>query len=306
MKFPSGLRYAGRIVFVFVSLLMLLSLAWPGVALASSQNDHAGCANSYQVQKGDTLSEIAVCHGVDAHALASANGIDNPDHIYVGQRLCIPDANQNSYGDQNGSGPNQGYYNRSSKDSWGNPVNYPDGQGSQANNQDHSGKNSYGQGNQSMGDPYGNSYGPQANNQDHSGKNSYDQGNQSMGNSHGNSYGPQANNQDHSGKNSYGQGNQSMGDSYGNSYGPQPKGQDKSGKNSYDSVCQSSGDGYGAQDGVFYLSTRDRWGNPIECPIGNGGGPNSDSHGSSSMGNPGMGNSGMNHNQGNGPYNSQR
>ncbi len=47
------------------------------------------CATVYHVQRGDTLSKIAHRYGVDAHALARANGIINPNVIYRGQRLCI-------------------------------------------------------------------------------------------------------------------------------------------------------------------------------------------------------------------------
>lgn len=46
----------------------------------------------YVVQPGDTLSGIAVRHGVSPAALAQANGITNADLVYVGQRLTIPGA----------------------------------------------------------------------------------------------------------------------------------------------------------------------------------------------------------------------
>ncbi|NLE43588.1 MAG: LysM peptidoglycan-binding domain-containing protein [Chloroflexi bacterium] len=44
----------------------------------------------YVVQRGDTLSAIALRHGVSVWTLASANGISNASLIYVGQRLQIP------------------------------------------------------------------------------------------------------------------------------------------------------------------------------------------------------------------------
>jgi len=47
-----------------------------------------GCV--YVVQFGDTLGGIALRHGTSASALASANGIANPNRIYVGQRLSVP------------------------------------------------------------------------------------------------------------------------------------------------------------------------------------------------------------------------
>lgn len=45
----------------------------------------------YQVQSGDTLSEIAQRFGVRSGDIASANGIRGQDHILVGQYLTIPD-----------------------------------------------------------------------------------------------------------------------------------------------------------------------------------------------------------------------
>ncbi len=45
---------------------------------------------TYTVQRGDTLSAIALRYGVSMWALAQANGISNPSFIYVGQVLRIP------------------------------------------------------------------------------------------------------------------------------------------------------------------------------------------------------------------------
>lgn len=42
------------------------------------------------VQPGDTLSGIAVRYGTTVQALMAANGLSNPDFIYVGQRLRLP------------------------------------------------------------------------------------------------------------------------------------------------------------------------------------------------------------------------
>ena len=44
----------------------------------------------YVVQPGDTLAEIASRFGVDMNVLAEVNGIQNIDHIEVGQELLIP------------------------------------------------------------------------------------------------------------------------------------------------------------------------------------------------------------------------
>jgi len=45
---------------------------------------------TYTVRRGDTLSAIALRHGVSMWALARANSIRNPSFIYVGQGLRIP------------------------------------------------------------------------------------------------------------------------------------------------------------------------------------------------------------------------
>ena len=44
----------------------------------------------YIVQPGDTLSDIAEAYGVTVSALVQANGLTNPDYIYIGQELVVP------------------------------------------------------------------------------------------------------------------------------------------------------------------------------------------------------------------------
>lgn len=44
----------------------------------------------YVVRYGDTLSGIAASHGTTAQAIASANGISNPNWIFAGSTLVIP------------------------------------------------------------------------------------------------------------------------------------------------------------------------------------------------------------------------
>jgi LysM repeat protein len=48
-------------------------------------------ARTHTVAEGDTLSAIADSYGVTLEELASANGISNPDFIYVGQQLSVGD-----------------------------------------------------------------------------------------------------------------------------------------------------------------------------------------------------------------------
>ena len=45
---------------------------------------------THVVQQGETLASIALYHGVTISALARANGLRNPNLIYVGQRLSVP------------------------------------------------------------------------------------------------------------------------------------------------------------------------------------------------------------------------
>lgn len=49
-----------------------------------------GCATYHYVHHGETLFRIAKRHGVSTYALAHANGLYDPNHIYAGQKLCIP------------------------------------------------------------------------------------------------------------------------------------------------------------------------------------------------------------------------
>ncbi|MEZ4622510.1 MAG: LysM peptidoglycan-binding domain-containing protein [Caldilineaceae bacterium] len=43
------------------------------------------------MKPGETLSQLARYYGVTVSALMNANGLTNPNYIYVGQRLYIPD-----------------------------------------------------------------------------------------------------------------------------------------------------------------------------------------------------------------------
>ena len=74
---------------LLLSLLALpLSAVLPAGAGAAAAPDFQ--TGVYVVQRGDTLSNIAVRLGVSQTALAQANGIGNPNFIYVGQRLIVP------------------------------------------------------------------------------------------------------------------------------------------------------------------------------------------------------------------------
>lgn len=48
------------------------------------------CSTVYIVRAGDTLLRIAARYGTTVRAIMNANGLVNPNYIYVGQRLVIP------------------------------------------------------------------------------------------------------------------------------------------------------------------------------------------------------------------------
>ena len=50
----------------------------------------AGAHETYRVQRGDTLLDVASHLGVDPGALAAANGISDPNLILTGQTLVVP------------------------------------------------------------------------------------------------------------------------------------------------------------------------------------------------------------------------
>ena len=71
-----------------------------------------GCVMYHRVRHGDTLSFIAKWYGVNLHALAELNDIDNASLILVGQKICIPSAYKGvsrSYGHDDDYGHGGGY-----------------------------------------------------------------------------------------------------------------------------------------------------------------------------------------------------
>ena len=57
----------------------------------SGSNDGNGGGTRYIIQTGDTLGRIARRFGVDLTVLARVNSIVNPNLIYAGQAISIPD-----------------------------------------------------------------------------------------------------------------------------------------------------------------------------------------------------------------------
>ncbi len=59
-------------------------------ATAPSTGSGSAPRKIHIVQRGETLQSIAVRYGVTVQELIAANGIRNPNRIYVGQKLIIP------------------------------------------------------------------------------------------------------------------------------------------------------------------------------------------------------------------------
>jgi lipoprotein-anchoring transpeptidase ErfK/SrfK len=64
-------------------------LAIPGASGGASTGGATASGGVHVVRPGENLSSIAARYGTSVAALARANGIANPNHIFVGQRLTI-------------------------------------------------------------------------------------------------------------------------------------------------------------------------------------------------------------------------
>jgi LysM repeat protein len=69
-----------------LAVVMLTVLLLPNAASAAPSKGNI----IHVVQRGEMLSTIARRYGINMWTLARANGITNPNRIYVGQRLVIP------------------------------------------------------------------------------------------------------------------------------------------------------------------------------------------------------------------------
>lgn len=57
---------------------------------SGSGGSSASAGGTYKVKSGDTLGEIAAAHNTTVKALATLNGINNPDKISAGRELKLP------------------------------------------------------------------------------------------------------------------------------------------------------------------------------------------------------------------------
>ncbi len=73
-----------RLILVACVLTLLLASFAPAFA------QYSGGQTIHIVERGETLGSIAAMYGVSVQALASANGIWNPNIVWAGMRLVIP------------------------------------------------------------------------------------------------------------------------------------------------------------------------------------------------------------------------
>jgi LysM repeat protein len=89
-RFSQTLKFLGMLVLVIVLLGVSNAVFAPRAAAAAPDAAPLADGGIYVVRTGDTLNSIAARFGVSSGALARANGISNPNLIYVGQRLAVP------------------------------------------------------------------------------------------------------------------------------------------------------------------------------------------------------------------------
>lgn len=80
---------------VILALMLFVSLLAPVTAFAAPALHNDGnteWVQVYTVQRGDTLAGIAWSFGLSEEDLLEANSLRNPNLIYVGQQLIIPEA----------------------------------------------------------------------------------------------------------------------------------------------------------------------------------------------------------------------
>ena len=74
----------------FSSMLVVVALLFGALAGTASAAPSQSCVSYHVVQPGENLFRIGLQYGLTTDVLMQANGIFNPNLIYVGQSLCIP------------------------------------------------------------------------------------------------------------------------------------------------------------------------------------------------------------------------
>lgn len=74
----------------FVLILLLVTLPWGVRPVLAADEGQDALPEEHIVRFDETLSEIAKAYGVSMSDLMQINGIDDPDTVYVGQRLRLP------------------------------------------------------------------------------------------------------------------------------------------------------------------------------------------------------------------------
>src|SRR5689334_18277169 len=89
---PRGGIFMRRLEVAVTALLACMALLGAMVvAPAAAQQGTTSTTNTtYIVQPGDNLYRIGLKFGLSVTVLAQANGIVNPDFVYVGEKLIIP------------------------------------------------------------------------------------------------------------------------------------------------------------------------------------------------------------------------
>jgi LysM repeat protein len=75
---------------IFILALVALLVGFSSIALAQETTQQAAGQTVHVVQAGENLYRISLRYNVTMQAIAAANGINNLNLIYVGQRLVIP------------------------------------------------------------------------------------------------------------------------------------------------------------------------------------------------------------------------
>jgi transposase len=88
---PNTLSHFLRILFSAMFVLAFLAAALPGAAKAATT-----CQAYYTVKEGDTTPYISHTFGFKWKDIATANDMDPWEKLEVGQRLCIPPADQST------------------------------------------------------------------------------------------------------------------------------------------------------------------------------------------------------------------